>query len=205
MLPAQPDGLTSLLSDSPYSYSVELRRVARTLTHSGLHHRSSHKAVSLVAAVALVAACSAGGTGAAPSGETPVDVSLISLVPASAAPAPEVLASVGAQPSVAKPVGEPSVAAVTVDYTLGADDLPAFAAAYRAAFAGVEIDDAAVDVAGARLCTYLMRQAGTGGSVALDDALAEAEVNEPGYAPEDWITAFGVATAHYCGEYTVEP
>lgn len=174
------------------------------MTDSGSHRRFPRKAVGLVAAVALAAACNVGGSGPAPSGQTPVDIKLISFVPSTAVPAPMVLASIAAQPSVARPVGEPSVAPVTVDYTLGADDFPAFAAAYRAAFAGFEIDDAAVDVAGARLCTYLMRQAGAGGSVALDDALAEAEVNEPGYAPEDWILAFGVATEHYCGEYTVE-
>jgi hypothetical protein len=174
------------------------------LTDSGARDGVPRRAISLVAVIALIAACSVGGSVPTPSAQTPVDVTLISFVPASAAPAPAVPASLAAQASVAPPVGEPSVAPVSVDYTLGADDLPAFAAAYRAAFAGVEIDDAAVDVAGARLCTYLMREAGPGGSVALSDALAEAEVNEPGYAPEDWIAAFEVATAHYCGEYTVE-
>lgn len=175
------------------------------MTHSRAHRVVPRKALFVVAAVALASACSVGGSGSVPSGQTPVDIKLISFVPSTAVPAPVLLASVPAQPSVAPPVGEPSVAPVTVGYTLGADDLPGFAEAYRAAFAGFEIDDGAVEVAGARLCTYLMRHAGAGGSVSLEDALAEAEVNEPGYAPEDWIAAFGVATAHYCGEYTVEP
>lgn len=174
------------------------------MTDAGAQRRFPRRTLGLLAAAGLAAACSVGGSGPAASGQSPVDITLISLVPATAVPAPDVLASVAAQPSVAPPLGQPSEAAVTVEYAHGADDFPAFAAAYRAAFAGFEIDDATVEMAGARLCTYLMRQATDGGSVALVDALAEAEVNEPGYAHEAWIAAFGAATAHYCGEYTVQ-
>ncbi|MEO5704553.1 MAG: hypothetical protein ABIZ52_05505 [Candidatus Limnocylindrales bacterium] len=174
------------------------------MTDSGSRRTLPRRPLSLLAVALLAAACGGGGSGTTPSGQAPVDIKLVSFIPSTAVPAPAVLASVAPEASVAPPIGEPSVAEVTVDYSQAAADLGAFRAAYRAAFSGFEIDDDAIQRAGARLCTYLMRLAGADGSVALDAALAEAEVNEPGYAPEDWVTAFGVATAHYCREYTVE-
>lgn len=102
-------------------------------------------------------------------------------------------------PSVPLPVGTPSIPPPPEpDYVLGADDMAAFVDAYRAAYPDVELDDATIEAAGAQLCTYLMRQ------VDAEDALTEADHNEPGRAREDWMDAFELATAHYCGEFAVD-
>jgi hypothetical protein len=164
--------------------------------------------LALVVIAALAGACSTGpevGSEGSP-GPTPIDdIADVSLAPASEGATPEAVESTAALPSTAPPSGEPSAAPLPgVDYTFGADDAAAFADAYTAAFASAELDEETIDLAGARLCTYLMRHADAAGVVALEDALIEADINEPGFARADWLTAFEVANAHYCGEFTVD-
>lgn len=168
-------------------------------------HNRPRVAAGLVVAASLFVGC---GTGVPASqsggpGPTAVEIADVSLIPAAGDATPGVIATVPALPSAALPSGEPSANTVTVEYTIGAADRAAFIDAWRAAFPGVEMDDGAIDSAGARLCTYLMRHADAAGSVALDDALAEAELNEPGYAQEYWLAAFEVANTDYCRDFTI--
>lgn len=158
--------------------------------------------IGLVLLLSLLAsACGAATTSTA--APTPINVNEMSMNPAEETRTPEPVESLEELPSAAPPSGDPEVEEVTVDYTLGADDAEAFAAAYRSTFEGADLDDQTVDTAGARLCTYLMRHADDDGAVAMEDAMLEADLNEPGYAREAWIAAFDVATAHYCGEFEV--
>jgi hypothetical protein len=91
------------------------------------------------------------------------------------------------------------------EYDLGADDLAAFAAEYREVFPGsADFDEAQFDAVGSHLCTYLMRHADAAGVVDVESALIEADMNEPGYTRDDWLSALEVANTHYCGEFLVD-
>lgn len=134
---------------------------------------------------------------------TPININDFSMPPAQGTTTPEPVGSLAPIPSVAPPSGDPVVGGVAPEYTLAADDPEAFATAYRSIFEGADLDDHAVATAGARLCTYLMRQADEDGTVRLEDAVTEADLSEPGYARDAWVAAFGAATTHYCSEFEV--
>jgi hypothetical protein len=153
----------------------------------------------------LTAACGAAdGSGEATPPATAPLLAEISLPPAEEEATPEAIASTEPLPSVRPPDEPPSIPPLPPpDYTRGADDMAAFVEAYRDAYSYVELDDATIEAAGARLCTYLMNHADAEGTVAPEDVLAEADLSEPGYAPEDWMQAFELATDHYCGEFSV--
>lgn len=161
-----------------------------------------------VAAITLVISACAGGSArpADPSAETTSSqVAPPSLPPASEDATPVALPSTEALPSVEPPSGEPSAPAVgAAEYTLGADDLAAFIDAYAAAHPDWTMSDTEMDLAGARLCTYLQRHADASGHVEAQQALVEADVNEPGYAWELWAVRFDIALGHYCGEFTAD-
>lgn len=161
-----------------------------------------HLAAIAIACLALLVVACGSGTGST-TGPTPVNVAEMSLPPADEAITPAPVATSETLPSEGPPTGVPEPPEVSVDYTLGADDPAGFRQAYRSAFEGIDLDDAAVDAAGARLCSYLMRRADAAGTVALEDVLMEANLNEPGFSREAWVAAFEVATAHYCGEFEV--
>jgi hypothetical protein len=167
--------------------------------------RSNLAAAAAVLLTIVMAACAGPGGADLPTAlPTPVVLDQVSLPPASdEVPPPSQIPDVGDIPSVPPPSGDAETPAVEVGYDLGADDADAFAAAYRSAFGTLELTDEQVDTAGARLCTYLMRNADADGFVELDAAIAEADVNQPGFGPETWETAFGIATDHYCGEYSL--
>lgn len=176
---------------------------ARTQTRA----RGPLVSAGFLLAALVVVGCGTGVSTSGPGGPgaTPVDIADVSLNPASGDATPGAIATLAPAPSVAPPSGEPSARTVTVEYTFGADDRGAFLQAFRAAFPGIALDDDAIDRAGARVCTYLMRHADAAGLVSLDAALAEAEINEPGYAPEYWLAALEVANADYCRRFTIDP
>lgn len=164
-----------------------------------------HPFAAVLAVILTTVLASACGSPASSSVAASVPVIAdVSLVPASESVAPATADSVEPLPSIDLPAGEPSIAPITADYTFGADDLAAFAEAYRAAFPDADIDDASADAAGALLCTYLMHQADASLVVEAARALAEADFSEPGYTRDAWVAAFGIANEHYCSEFIVD-
>lgn len=112
-------------------------------------------------------------------------------------------------PSIALPEGEPdpsaSQSAAGKVYDRDPSDLAAYVTAFRAAYSdGEAFDDEAIDAIGRTNCTYLMRHADGSLGVALDDAVAEADQNEPGFPPSEWTLAFKLANQHYCPEFVVD-
>lgn len=166
-------------------------------------------AVLVLTGLALIAtACTIGSGSSRPTGSPPVlaeDTPDVSLNPAKDSAEPAAVPSDLVAPSVALPSGDlgppPSPPS---DYQNEPDDLAGFSAAYRAAFAGVELSDQQVRAAGAALCTYLMRHADANGTVALEEALIDADLTQPGFARSDWLAALEVANEHYCGSFTVD-
>lgn len=150
------------------------------------------------------------GTGTGSAAPTLVPLDQLSLTPAIETPDPALVRTPDQTPPPAPPAGPPEGVPppppeVTLDYTGPADDLAGFIAAYRQAFGIPEAPDEAIAGAGARLCTYLQRQATANGSVDLGRVITEADINEPGYPREVWQQAFEIATAHYCGEFSFAP
>lgn len=162
--------------------------------------RGRRPVVALLISIALVAtACGDGAETSTPTGNPE-----LSLAPAEHTSTPEVLPNVTTLPSLAPPPDDsPAPPEVDVDYVFGADDLDSFAEAYQSMF-GVELDRDAADQIGARVCTYLMRHADGDGVVDVQSAVIEADLNEPGYPRADWMAAFEVANAYYCGEFAVD-
>lgn len=176
--------------------------------------------IAALAAVVLVA-CSGGlapspsaaGPSAGTAAPTVPPLDQLSLTPALVTAEPDVAGPPLETPPAGPPEGippppegaPPPPPEVTVEYTGPADDLAGFVAAYRQTFAITELSDEVIATAGARLCTYLQRQATPNGSVDLGRAMTEADINEPGYPREVWQLAFELATAHYCGEFSFAP
>lgn len=159
---------------------------------------------SLIGPLLLLVGCATQtGSPSATAEPTPVLVAEISLPPASEAPPPEEIPDPAGIPSVPPPSGDPEAPEIEVEYDLSADDSDAFADAYRTAFESLDLTDEEINIAGARLCTYLMRHADADGAVALEDAITEADLNQPGFARETWELAFEIATSHYCGEFSL--
>lgn len=114
--------------------------------------------------------------------------------PASGNPAPV--------PSIDLPTGPPggtSLPSVLPPYRGRADDLQGFTQAFRAALGDARLGEA--DAVGRELCTYLVHHADDSGVVAVDQAVNEAEIHQPGYARETWLRAFQLASEHYCPEF----
>lgn len=162
----------------------------------------------------VVVACSMGpaatsisGTpGASPPAPTVPGLDQLSLPPAEATAEPAAISSPVGSPPAGPPEGvPPPPPEVTLEYTGPADDLAGFVAAYRAAFEITDASDEAIGGAGARLCTYLQRQATPNGSVDLSRVVTEADINEPGYPREVWEHAFQIAMSHYCGGFSFAP
>lgn len=168
-------------------------------------------AVLAIAGIALIASgCTTSSGSRPPTGSLPPtveDLADVSFNPpaVSADPAaPPDMGSGPVAPSIAPPSGDPGAPpSPPSDYQNEPDDFAGFAAAYRAAFPGVELTDQQVRAAGASLCTYLMRHADANGTVALEGALTEADLNQPGFARSDWLTALEIANEHYCGSFSV--
>lgn len=161
-----------------------------------------------IVGLALIGVGCTAGSGSSPtpsSAATVEDLTTIALTPAKTSAEPENLDRPPVAPSLPLPSGlpEPPPPPPT-EYQDEPDGPEDFAAAYRAAFPGVEMDDQRVRAAGAALCTYLMRHANANGTVALEDALMEADLSEPGFARTDWLTAFEIANDHYCGSFSVD-
>lgn len=135
---------------------------------------------------------------------SPPIITEMSLPPATQAAAPEPVPSLQAMPSVVlpptAPADSPSVAAP--DYDRPAADLVGFIAGYRAAYPGLTWSDAEIEGAGARLCTYLARNADLNGVVDPETVIADADLSEPGYARSDWAVAFDLALTYYCTEFS---
>lgn len=168
--------------------------------------RSTRRTVATAAAVVVLIALGATAIIVATRDGAPavVDIGDVSLTPAAEGATPDLIESVAPLPSAEPPTGEPTEASgISIDYTLGADDLAGFVDAYRTAFPSADGDEGTI-AAGARLCTYLMRHAGPDGAVDLEDALAEANLHEPGFPRDDWIVAFQAASRYYCGEFVVD-
>ena len=166
--------------------------------------RASRSAVvSIAAVVALTIAACGTGPGSSPA-QTAITVPSMSLIPAAETSTPEPFGTPGELPPIAPPSGVPPPPDVTTGYSGPADDLPGFIAAYRAAFQVPELTDQQVADAGARLCAYLQGQADASGVVDAERALADAEVNEPGYPRDVWVLAFEIASASYCGAFTFD-
>lgn len=163
------------------------------------HHRALAAASFLLI---TVLACSPAAETQAP---TVVALPDVSLAPADDTAAPDAMPILPELPSVPPPPsGVPVPPDPDVDYTFDADDLEAFLAAYQEAFPEAGVDRGMIASAGASLCTYLMRHADGDGVVSLDDAMVEADLNEPGYSREAWLLAFEIATASYCGQFTID-
>jgi hypothetical protein len=129
----------------------------------------------------------------------------VSLVPAVETSTPGPVETPGEVPLVGPPSGVPlPPPGVTPDYQQAADDLAAFVDAYRQAFQVPELPEEAIAAAGARVCTYLQRHADTSGRVDIAGALTEAEINQPGFPREVWLTAFEAAIANYCREFSFD-
>lgn len=128
----------------------------------------------------------------------------MSLNPAVETSTPEPVGTPGELPPVGPPSGVPPPPDVSTSYSGVADDLAAFIAAYRAAFEVAALSDQQVADAGARLCAYLQGQADDSGVVDAERALADAEINEPGYPREVWVLAFEIASTSYCGAFTFD-
>lgn len=177
--------------------------------------RRGRGAWAMAVGVLAVAACGAGQTtppGSAPPESAPPVVGLdqLSFRPVLATADAGLPEAPPQTPPPAPPVGPPEGVPppppeLTLDYAGPPDDLGGFVAAYRAAFGLTEGPDEAVESAGSRLCAYLQRQATPNGSVDLERAVTEADINEPGYPREVWQQAFEIATAHFCGEFSFAP
>lgn len=171
--------------------------------------RRMSAAAAICIALLAATACGSDGGGVSTVGLsatpaiTPIDIADVSLPPASTTAEPETIPTSVTVPSVDLPSGDPSPFLPPSDYRLGADDLAAFGAAYDAVFGVSGLDDAGYDAVGSHLCTYLMRHADVNGVVDLESALIEADINEPGYTRGDWLAAFEIADAYYCGEFAV--
>lgn len=181
-----------------------------------MHHPGRGPGIAVAATLIgalTVLACSSGPTASTPGtpgartpGPTVVGLDQLSLEPALETADPGPVGTPGELPPIGPPEGvPPPPPEVTVEYSGPADDLAGFVAAYREAFMVPELSDEAIGTAGARLCTYLQRQATPDGSVDRDRAVTEAEINEPGYPREAWLQAFEIATSHYCGEFSLAP
>lgn len=175
----------------------------------GDHHlTTARRAVVLATGLValIIGGCASGVAVADPSAaEASPIIAEMSLMPASDAVTPEAIPSAEALPSTTLPSGDPSVPAVAPpEYDLGADDLAAFVDAYAAAFPEANLTADEIDLAGSRLCTYLMRHADADDWVDAANALSEADVSEPGYARETWVAAFELALANYCGEFSAD-
>jgi hypothetical protein len=172
---------------------------------------ASRLRIPIVLALAVIAilavACTTASGSRPPTGsplETVDDLADASLIPARVSAEPAAVADDLVPPSIELPSGDPGQPpAPPSDYQDEPDDVTGFAEAYRAAFAGVELSDDQVRAAGATLCTYLMRHANGNGTVALEDALIEADLSQPGFARSDWLTALEIANDHYCGSFSV--
>jgi hypothetical protein len=139
---------------------------------------------------------------------TSIAVPSVSLLPAVDLSTPEPAGTPGAVPQIGPPSGPPSSVPPPPEgiagYSDTADDLSAFVAAYRTAFQVPELSDQQIAEAGARLCTYLRGQADATGIVDAGRALADAEINEPGYPRAVWQAAFELASTSYCSEFTFD-
>jgi hypothetical protein len=102
------------------------------------------------------------------------------------------------------PSGAPPPPPMPIDYSTAAADLAGFVAAYREAFAVPDVEEGVVAKAGARLCTYLERNADPSGVVHLDRALADADLFEPGYPRDAWLAGFEIANRYYCTAFAVD-
>lgn len=157
----------------------------------------------MAAVLALtIAACATGS----PSSPAPTGLTLpsMSLNPAVETSTPEPVGTPGELPPVGPPSGVPPPPDASTSYSGSPDDLTAFVSAYRAAFQVTELTDQQIADAGARLCSYLQGQADESGVVDAQRALADAEINEPGYPRDVWVMAFDIASASYCGAFTFE-
>ena len=152
----------------------------------------------------VMGACGGSTTAEPTSAATVPPIAGMSLQPAAEAPTPQPIDIEDPLPSIAVPTGSPVAPTPGDDpgYNAGADDLTVFAATYRAAFPGLELNDEDLDAIGARLCTYLSRHADASGVVDAADVLTQADLSEPGYARSDWVIAFELAMEHYCGEFS---
>ena len=165
--------------------------------------------VLALASIALITiACTTASGSRPPTGsplETVDDLADASLIPAKVSAEPAEVADDLVAPSIALPSGDPGAPpAPPTDYQEEPDDISGFADAYRAAYPGVVMSDDQVRAAGATLCTYLMRHANADDSVTLEDALIEADLNQPGFARSDWLTALEIANEHYCRSFSVD-
>ncbi len=176
--------------------------------------------VAALLAVAVAVACDAGVRPSATSPEGPsaaptvLPVDQLSLPPAAETPAPAPVADPGELPLEGPPDGippppvdgsAPPPPEVTVEYAGAPRDLAGFIAEYRDEFGPIDASDDVIATAGARLCTYLQRHATTDGSVDIERAMNEADINEPGYLRLTWLVAFRVAVTHYCGGFSYSP
>ena len=135
---------------------------------------------------------------------TSISVPSVSLIPATETSTPQPFGTAGEVPPIGPPSGVPPPPEAIAAYSEPADDLPAFVAAYRTAFQVPELSDQQIADAGARLCTYLQGQADDSGIVDAGRALADAEINEPGYPREVWLVGFELASTNYCREFTFD-
>jgi hypothetical protein len=146
---------------------------------------------------------------------TVLRVDQLSLPPAADTPPPVPVADAGEIPLDGPPEGIPPPPAdgvapppppeVIVEYDGEPLDLAGFIAEYRDEFGPLDVSDADIATAGARLCTYLQRHAAPDGSVDIERAMTEADINEPGYQRLSWLVAFRVAVTHYCGGFSYSP
>lgn len=175
-----------------------------------MRHGASRLRIPIVLAFAGIALIAVACTTAPrpPTGsplETVDDLADASLNPALVSAEPADVDDDLVAPSIALPSGDPGAPpAPPTDYQDEPDDFSGFADAYRAAFPGVVFSDQEVRAAGATLCTYLMRHANGNGTVTLEDALIEADLNQPGFPRSDWLTALEIANQHYCGSFSVD-
>jgi hypothetical protein len=166
--------------------------------------RTSRSAAASIAAVVAMTVMACATTSSSSLAPTAIMVPTMSLIPAVETSTPEPAGTPGELPPVGPPSGVPPPPDVSTGYSGPADDLVAFVAAYRAAFQVTELSDQQIQEAGARLCAYLQGQADDNGVVDAERALADAEINEPGYPRDEWVLAFGIASTSYCGAFTFD-
>lgn len=187
---------------------LTVNQFRRGESRSGMRHGARRLRIPAILAMTglalLAAGCSTGSGSAPPAGSPPLTED-VSLTPAKVSAEPAAVPSALVEPSIALPSGDPGAPpSPPSDYQNEPDDFAGFAAAYRAAFSGVQLTDEQVRAAGSALCTYLMRHADGGGTVDLEEALIEADISQPGFARSDWLTALEIANEHYCGSFSVD-
>jgi hypothetical protein len=168
-----------------------------------VHRRHACRSLAIAGMTALLVAACASAPPTPSASFTGVDAQSLPparehVAPPSAELPPDLPAFIPPPPSGAPPPP------VTVEYSGAAADLAGFVAAYREAFAVPDLDEGAIARAGASLCTYLERNTDPSGVVHLDRALADADLFEPGYPRDAWVTGFGIATRFYCSDFVVD-